>query len=196
MTQVYLYDTTLRDGMGGQGMSLSAAEKVRVVHALDRLGVHLIEAGFPGLEPEGGRAVRDPRGEELEQAQICAFGMTRGKGVSAADDPGLRVLASCFAPICTLVGKTWALHLEKVTRVSREENLAMIGDSIAFLAAEGKRVVYDAEHFFDAWREDRAYALECLSAAVDAGAENVTLCDTNGASLPTRWGGDGGWSTP
>ena len=184
MTQVYLYDTTLRDGMGGQGMSLSAAEKVRVVHALDRLGVHLIEAGFPASNPKEAELFEILSGEELEQAQICAFGMTRRKGVSAADDPGLRVLASCFAPICTLVGKTWALHLEKVTRVSREENLAMIGDSIAFLTAAGKRVVYDAEHFFDAWREDRAYALECLSAAVDAGAENVTLCDTNGASLP------------
>jgi 2-isopropylmalate synthase len=186
--KVYLYDTTLRDGMGGQGMSLSAAEKLRVVRALDRLGVHLIEAGFPASNPKEAELFETLAGEELEQAQICAFGMTRRKGVSAADDPGLHVLASCFAPICTLVGKTWALHLEKVTRVSRDENLAMIGDSIAFLAAGGKRVVYDAEHFFDAWREDPAYALECLSAAVDAGAENVTLCDTNGASLPQEVG--------
>jgi 2-isopropylmalate synthase len=188
VTQVYLYDTTLRDGMGGQGMSLSAAEKVRVVHALDRLGVHLIEAGFPASNPKEAELFETLAGEELEQAQICAFGMTRRKGVGAAEDPGLRVLALCFAPICTLVGKTWALHLEKVTRVSREENLAMIADSIAFLAAGGKRVVYDAEHFFDAWREDAAYAFECLRAAVDAGAENVTLCDTNGASLPHEVG--------
>jgi 2-isopropylmalate synthase len=188
VTQVYLYDTTLRDGMGGQGMSLSAAEKVRVVHALDRLGVHLIEAGFPASNPKEDELFKTLAGEELEQAQICAFGMTRRKRVSAADDPGLHVLASCFAPICTLVGKTWALHLEKVTRVSRDENLAMIGDSIAFLAAGGKRVVYDAEHFFDAWREDPAYALECVRAAGDAGAENVTLCDTNGASLPHEVG--------
>ena len=121
MTQVYLYDTTLRDGMGGQGMSLSAAEKVRVVHALDRLGVHLIEAGFPLLEPEGGRAVRDLAGEESAGADLRVRddppqGRER-RGRSRAARP-----RSCFAPICTPVGKTWALHLEKVTRVSREEN--------------------------------------------------------------------------
>src|SRR5204863_9442405 len=95
----------------------------------------------------------------------------------------------CFAPVCTLVGKTWGLHLDKVVRVSREENLAMIADSVAFLVAEGKRVVYDAEHFFDGWREDAAYALECLRAAAGAGAETVVLCDTNGSSLPSQVAG-------
>ena len=184
MTQVYLYDTTLRDGMGGHGMSLSAAEKVRVVHALDRLGVHFIEAGFPASNPKEAELFEILADEELEQAQVCAFGMTRRRDVAAEDDPALHTLVSSFAPVCTLVGKTWALHLEKVTRVSRDENLAMIRDSIAFLAGEGKRVLYDAEHFFDAWRDDGAYALECLRAAVEGGAENVTLCDTNGATLP------------
>jgi len=184
MTQVQLYDTTLRDGMGGHGMSLSAAEKVRVVHALDRLGVHFIEAGFPASNPKEAELFEILSGEELDQAQVCAFGMTRRRDVAVAEDPALRTLASSFAPVCTLVGKTWALHLEKVTRVSREENLAMIRDSIAFLVGEGKRVLYDAEHFFDAWREDGSYALECLRAAVEGGAENVTLCDTNGSSLP------------
>jgi len=186
MTQVYLYDTTLRDGMGGQGMSLSAAEKVRVVRALDRLGVHFIEAGFPASNPKEAELFEILSGEDLEQGQICAFGMTRRRDASAAEDPALGVLASCFAPICTLVGKTWALHLEKVTRVSRDENLEMIGDSVAFLVGEGKRVIYDAEHFFDAWREDASYALECVRAAAQAGAENVTLCDTNGSSLPDQ----------
>jgi 2-isopropylmalate synthase len=184
MTQVQLYDTTLRDGMGGHGMSLSAAEKVRVVHALDRLGVQFIEAGFPASNPKEAELFEILSGEELDQAQVCAFGMTRRRDVAAADDPALEVLARSFAPVCTLVGKTWALHLEKVTRVSRDENLAMIRDSIAFLAAEGKRVMYDAEHFFDAWREDGSYALECLRAAAAGGAENVALCDTNGSSLP------------
>jgi 2-isopropylmalate synthase len=184
VTQVYLYDTTLRDGMGGHGMSLSAAEKVRVVHALDRLGVHFIEAGFPASNPKEAELFEILADEELEQAQVCAFGMTRRRDVAAADDPALHTLVSSFAPVCTLVGKTWALHLEKVTRVSRDENLAMIRDSIAFLAGEGKRVLYDAEHFFDAWRDDGAYAIECLGAAVEGGAENVTLCDTNGATLP------------
>ena len=184
MTQVHLYDTTLRDGMGGHGMSLSAAEKVRVVHALDRLGVHFVEAGFPASNPKEAELFEILADEELEQAHVCAFGMTRRRDLAAEDDPALRTLVSSFAPVCTLVGKTWTLHLEKVTRVSRGENLAMIRDSIAFLAGEGKRVLYDAEHFFDAWRDDGAYALECLRAAVEGGAENVTLCDTNGATLP------------
>ena len=110
--------------------------------------------------------------------------MTRRRDARAEDDPALRLLASSFAPVCTLVGKTWSLHLEKVVRVDPEENLRMIADSVAFLVGEGKRVIYDAEHFFDAWRSDRDYALRCVRAAYEAGAENVTLCDTNGASLP------------
>ena len=181
-----LYDTTLRDGMQGQGMSLSAAEKVRVVQALDLLGVHYIEAGFPSSNPKEAELFRLLAGVELENAQTCAFGMTRRRGVAAEDDPALKELAACLAPVCTLVGKTWALHLDKVTKVSPEENLGMITDSICFLRAHGKRVVYDAEHFFDAWREDSAYALDCLRAAVAAGADNVTLCDTNGSSLPSQ----------
>ncbi len=112
--------------------------------------------------------------------------MTRRRGVEAAEDPALLTVADSFAPVVTLVGKTWGLHLEKVTKVSREENLAMIAESVAFCRERGKRVVYDAEHFFDAYREDPGYALSCLEAAIDAGAENVTLCDTNGASLPNQ----------
>ena len=181
-----LYDTTLRDGMQGQGMSLSAAEKVRVAEALDRLGVHYVEAGFPSSNPKEAELFRMLARTELESAEVCAFGMTRRRGISAEDDFALRELAACPVQVCTLVGKTWALHLEKVTRVSREENLGMITDSVCFLRAQGKRVIYDAEHFFDAWREDSGYALECLRAAVAAGAENVTLCDTNGSSLPSQ----------
>ena len=208
MTQVKLYDTTLRDGMQGSGMSLSASEKVRVVQALDGLGIHLIEAGFVGSNPKDAELFALLANVELEAADVCAFGMTRRRGVAAEDDAALRELAECFAPVCTLVGKTWGLHLEKVTKVSRTENLGMITDSVCYLVGNGKRVVYDAEHFFDAWREDSEYALECLRAAVAAGAENVTLCDTNGATLPfqvaeatarpsMRWGT--GWrsaSTP
>jgi 2-isopropylmalate synthase len=186
LTQVKLYDTTLRDGMQGQGMSLSAAEKVRIVQALDRLGVHYVEAGFPSSNPKEAELFRLLAGIELGTAEVCAFGMTRRRGVAAEDDQGLRDLSACFAPVCTLVGKTWSLHLDKVTKVTREENLGMIADSVGFLRAEGKRVVYDAEHFFDAWRDDQPYALDCLRAAVAAGAENVTLCDTNGASLPSQ----------
>ena len=183
-THVQLYDTTLRDGMQGQGMSLSAAEKVRVVQALDRLGVELVEAGFPSSNPKEAELFELLADVELETATVCAFGMTRRRGVAAADDEALRALAASPVPVVTLVGKTWGLHLEKVTRVSREENLAMIADSVAFCRAAGKRVIYDAEHFFDSWRDDAAYALECLRAAAAAGVENVTLCDTNGSTLP------------
>jgi 2-isopropylmalate synthase len=188
LSKVKLYDTTLRDGMQGQGMSLSASEKVRVVHALDELGVHVIEAGFPSSNPKELELFRLLEGETLEQATVAAFGTTRRRGVAASEDAGLAELAGCFAPAVTLVGKTWSLHLEKVTRVSREENLAMIAESVEFCAGRGKRVFYDAEHFFDGWRDDPAYALACLRAALEAGAENVTLCDTNGSSLPHEIG--------
>jgi 2-isopropylmalate synthase len=186
LTSVHLYDTTLRDGMQGQGMSLSAAEKVRIVQALDRLGVHFVEAGFPSSNPKEEELFELLAGVELERAVLCAFGMTRRRGIAAEDDEALGTLVGSFAPVCTLVGKTWGLHLEKVTKVTREENLAMIVDSVNFCRAHGKRVVYDAEHFFDAWSDDSGYALECLRAAAAAGAENVTLCDTNGATLPAR----------
>jgi 2-isopropylmalate synthase len=184
--QVQLYDTTLRDGMQGEGMSLSADEKLRVAHALDGLGVHLIEAGFPSSNPKEEALFGLLERETFECAEIAAFGMTRRRDLSADQDPALRLLADSFAPVCTLVGKTWALHLEKVTRVDPDENLRMIEESVRFLHEQGKRVIYDAEHFFDAFRQDPAYALRCLHAAVDGGAENVTLCDTNGSSLPAQ----------
>ena len=183
MTRIAIYDTTLRDGMQGQGMSLSVEEKVRVAHVLDDLGVPFIEAGFPASNPKEAELFARLEHEGL-RADVCAFGMTRRRDARADEDPSLRALATSFAPVCTLVGKTWSLHLEKVVKVGRDENLAMIAESIAFLIAEGKRVIYDAEHFFDGWRDDRDYALACLRAAAEAGAENITLCDTNGASLP------------
>jgi 2-isopropylmalate synthase len=187
---VELYDATLRDGMQGAGLTLTAAEKLRVVHRLDELGVGFVEAGFPASNPKEEELFALLEHERLETAVIAAFGMTRRRDVAPRDDLGLRVLASSFAPVCTIVGKTWALHLDKVVRVGREENLAMIAESVAFLAGEGKRVIYDAEHFFDAFRDDRDYALACVRAAVDAGAERVVLCDTNGSSLPDDvWAG-------
>jgi 2-isopropylmalate synthase len=184
MEQVKLYDTTLRDGMGGQGMSLSVGEKLKVVEALDALGVHFIEAGFPASNPKEAELFELLADLKLEQATIVAFGMTRRRDIAAGDDAALGVLVECFAPMVTLVGKSWRLHVDKVIKVSAEENLAMIGDSIAFLRAQGKRPVFDAEHFFDGYRDDASYALECVRAAAESGAENVTLCDTNGGSLP------------
>jgi 2-isopropylmalate synthase len=182
--RIELYDTTLRDGMQGEGMSLSAGEKLRVAHRLDELGLDLIEAGFPSSNPKELELFGLLAGESFDHAQICAFGMTRRRGMTADADPALRVIAECFAPVGTLVGKTWGLHLEKVVKVDRDENLRMIAESVAFLAAQGKRVIYDAEHFFDGYADDRAYALRCLRAAVEAGAETVVCCDTNGGTLP------------
>jgi len=186
---IRVYDTTLRDGMQGEGMSLSVDEKIRVAHALDGLGVHFVEAGFPSSNPKEQELFDLLERETFETSTIAAFGMTRRRDRSADDDEGLRVLAGSFAPVCTLVGKTWSLHLEKVTQVDPEENLRMIAESVEFMAGAGKRVVYDAEHFFDAFRDDAGYALRCLRAAAEAGAENVTLCDTNGSSLPAEVSG-------
>ncbi len=185
MEQVRLYDTTLRDGMGGQGMSLSVGEKLKVVKALDELGIHFIEAGFPSSNPKEAELFEQLAELELSQATVAAFGMTRRRDVAAEDDEALRVLAECFAPVVCLVGKSWRLHVDKVIRVTAEENLTMVADSIAFLRAQGKRPVFDAEHFFDGYRDDAAYALQCVRAAAEGGAENVTLCDTNGGSLPS-----------
>jgi 2-isopropylmalate synthase len=184
--QIHLYDTTLRDGAQGEGVSLSAAEKLSVCHCLDRLGVHYIEAGFPSSNPKEVELFDLLASEQFENSVICAFGMTRRRDLEASEDPALRIVAECFAPVCTLVGKTWKLHLEKVINTGADENLRLIADSVAYMRAQGKRVIYDAEHFFDGYRDDAEYALRCLEAAVSAGAENVTLCDTNGASLPSQ----------
>jgi 2-isopropylmalate synthase len=188
MTRIQLYDTTLRDGMQGEGMSLSAQEKLRVAHRLDELGIDLIEAGFPSSNPKELELFELLGRERFAHALVAAFGMTRRRGVTADADPALRVLADCFAPVCTLVGKTWGLHLRKVVKVDREENLRMIAESVAFLARQGKRVVYDAEHFFDGFADDSAYAQQCLRVAAEAGAETVVCCDTNGGTLPDRIG--------
>ncbi len=183
---IELYDATLRDGMGGGGLSLTAEEKIRLVHRLDDLGTHLVEAGFPSSNPKEAELFSRLADQQLSNATIAAFGMTRRRGIEAADDAGLQVLAGCFAPVTTIVGKTWTLHVEKVVRATREENLAMIAESVAFLVAQGKRVIFDAEHVFDGLRADRDYAIACLRAAAEAGAERLVLCDTNGPSLPSQ----------
>ena len=185
-TKIQLYDATLRDGMQGEGMSLSAEEKLRVAHALDELGVELIEAGFPASNPKERELFELLASESFANAEIAAFGMTRRRDVSASADPALMLLAESVAPVCTIVGKTWTLHLEKLVKVDRAENLRMIADSVEFLRAQGKRVIYDAEHFFDGWRAEPDYAIACLRAAAEAGAETVVLCDTNGSSLPSQ----------
>jgi 2-isopropylmalate synthase len=185
---IILYDTTLRDGMQREGLSVSVDEKIRIAERVASMGIHVIEGGFPGSNPKDAEFFSRMARIDLGETRVSAFGMTRARGVAASDDPVLRVLAESWVPISCLVGKTWALHVEKVLKVDRDENLRMIDESIRFLRAEGKEVVYDAEHFFDAYAEHPDYALECLRTAAGAGAGTVVMCDTNGATLPADLG--------
>ncbi|MGD9697063.1 MAG: citramalate synthase [Thermoleophilia bacterium] len=184
--RVLVYDTTLRDGMQREGLSLSVGEQLAVALRLVEFGVDYLEAGFPASNPKYGELFGLLEDEDLGDTRLAAFGMTRRRGTAADQDPALRGLAESFAPVATIVGKTWDLHIEKVTRVSRQENLRMIEESVAFLVAQGKEVVYDAEHFFDAFGAHPDYALDCLRAAAAGGAAWLTPCDTNGATLPSR----------
>ena len=185
--QVRIFDTTLRDGMQREGVSLSVSEKIRIAHLLDGLGVSYLEAGFPASNPKDIELFERLAEEDLSTS-VTAFTMTRRRGLAPEDDPSLTVVAESWVPTVSIVGKTWDLHLEKVVRVSRDENLELISDSVAYLRASGKEVIYDAEHFFDAYRTDSSYAIACVIAAAAAGATNVTLCDTNGATLPDAVG--------
>lgn len=178
---IQLLDTTLRDGLQGMGMALSAQERLRLARLLHDLGVGYIEAGFPESNEQTEEFLHLLESEPFLD-KIFLFGSTRKKDESAEHSRSLRPLIESPFPGAVIVGKTWPLHLREVLRTSREENLAMIEESVQALIQAGKRVIYDAEHFFDAWREDPDYALRCLQAA--SGAEWITLCDTNGASLP------------
>jgi 2-isopropylmalate synthase len=181
---IRLYDTTLRDGTQREGLSLSVEDKVKIARALDRLGVHYIEGGWPGSNPKDAEFFRRIRAAPLARARIAAFGSTRRAGARCEDDANLRALADAGTPVVTIVGKASAFHVDRVLETTREENLRMIGDSVAWLKHLGREVVYDAEHFFDGWRLDREYALATLRAAAEAGADTVVLCDTNGGELP------------
>ncbi|HUG90484.1 MAG TPA: citramalate synthase [Planctomycetaceae bacterium] len=186
MPRIQIYDTTLRDGSQGEGVNFSLQDKLLITARLDELAFDFIEGGYPLSNPKDEEYFERVADMDLRHAQIAAFGMTRRRGVSAEDDVGMRALRDSKAPVCTVVGKTWDLHVTEVLRVDERENLAMVRDSVAFLAGEGRRVFYDAEHFFDGWAANPEYALETLNAAEEAGAGIVILCDTNGGSLPER----------
>jgi 2-isopropylmalate synthase len=185
MSRVAIYDTTLRDGQQREGMSLTVGEQVAIAVRLAELGVDYLEAGFPSSNPKERELFGALEREDMRATKVAAFGMTRRRDVSADRDAGLRELVDSFAPVATVVGKTWDLHLEKVLKVDRAENLRIIEDSVAFLVAQGKEVVYDAEHFFDAFAAHPDYAIDCLRAAIAGGADWVVPCDTNGGTLPT-----------
>jgi 2-isopropylmalate synthase len=181
--RVSVYDTTLRDGTQREGLSLSAVDKIQIAHLLDVLGVDVVELGWPGSNPKDAEAFERAR-DLAWGCSIAAFGSTRRAGIAAADDPQVAALLATEAPVCTIFGKSSLLHVREVLRAEPDENLRMIADTVSFLVAHGRRVVYDAEHFFDGCREDAAYALETVLAAARSGASVVTLCDSNGGTLP------------
>lgn len=183
---VQLYDTTLRDGSQGEGVNFSLQDKLSITTKLDEMGFDYIEGGYPLSNEKDFEYFQEVQKLKLKHAKVCAFGMTRRKGVEAKDDIGMRALVDSKAPVCTVVGKTWDLHVTEVLRVDLEENLAMIHDSLSFLKSEGREVLYDAEHFFDGYVANPEYTLKTILAAQDAGAEMIVCCDTNGGSLPER----------
>jgi 2-isopropylmalate synthase len=181
---VRLYDTTLRDGTQREGLSLSVDDKVKVARALDLLGIHYIEGGWPGSNPKDAEFFRRMREAPLSGARVAAFGSTRRAGVRCQDDGNIRALEQADTPVVTLVGKSSTLHVDRILETTRDENLRMVAESVAWFKHLGREVVYDAEHFFDGWRLDPGYALATLQAAADAGADVLVLCDTNGGELP------------
>jgi 2-isopropylmalate synthase len=181
---IRLYDTTLRDGEQREGVSLTVEDKLRIAAKLDALGVAYIEGGFPVSNPKDAAFFERSDELKLQQAQLVAFGMTRKKNMAAADDEALATLATCKAPIITLVGKAWGDQVESVLETSKAENLCMVEDSVRFLTEQGKQVFFDAEHFFDGYLSDASYALAVLRAAIAGGAAAVVLCETNGGALP------------
>ncbi|HIK16524.1 MAG TPA: citramalate synthase [Leptolyngbyaceae cyanobacterium M33_DOE_097] len=181
---VSIYDTTLRDGAQREGLALSIDDKIRIAHRLDRLGIPFIEGGWPGANPKDVQFFWQMQETPLSQAELVAFCSTRRPNVSAAEDSLLQPLLAAGTRWITIFGKSWDLHVTEGLKTTLDENLAMIHDTIAYLRANGRRVIYDAEHWFDGYKCDPTYALETLKAAIAAGAEWLTLCDTNGGTMP------------
>ncbi len=186
MSKVIVYDTTLRDGAQGEGISFSLPAKVRIARCLDEFGIDYIEGGFAASNPKDMAFFDEMKKVELKHAKLAAFGSTRRANRPPEQDPGLAAILQAGTPVAAIFGKSWRLHVEKVLKTTEEENLRMIADSVRFLKAHGKEVVYDAEHFYDGYRDDPEYALQTLQAAVDAGADFLVLCDTNGGRLTSE----------
>ncbi|MCA9095930.1 MAG: citramalate synthase, partial [Planctomycetaceae bacterium] len=186
MARIELYDTTLRDGSQGEGVYFSLQDKLAITTKLDELGFDYIEGGYPLSNPKDYEYFQQAQKLKLKHAKVVAFGMTRRKGVTAAEDTGMQALVESQAPVITIVGKTWDLHVTEVLRVDEAENLAMIQDSIAYLCSIGREVIYDAEHFFDGYFHNPEFALKTIRQAETAGAKLVALCDTNGGTLPEK----------
>jgi 2-isopropylmalate synthase len=188
MRRIEIYDTTLRDGAQGEGISFSLPDKLALTQRLDDIGFDYVEGGYPASNEKDFRYFQRIGELGLKQAKVCAFGMTRRKGTKAESDAGLKALLESGAAAITLVGKASAFHVTEVLRTTLDENLAMIRDSVAHLVAAGREVIFDAEHFYDGWKQDREYALAAVQAAAESGAKLVTLCDTNGGSMTDEVG--------
>jgi 2-isopropylmalate synthase len=182
-TLVHLYDTTLRDGTQGEGVSFSVNAKLRIVKILDQFGIDYIEGGWPGSNPRDMAFFEEVKHLKLQHAKVAAFGSTRRADLPVDQDPQIRMLLDAETPVVTIFGKTWLLHVREILRTTPEQNLEMIEDSVAFLCSQGREVVYDAEHFFDGFSDDPDYALETLAAAARGGAKTLALCDTNGGKM-------------
>lgn len=182
--KIQIYDTTLRDGTQSEGFTLSSNDKVRIAQKLDDIGVAFIEGGWPGSNPKDVEFFERARDMQWKNALIAAFGSTcRVKG-GPEDDANIKALLDSQTPVCTIFGKSWTLHVREVLQTTPEDNLRIIEQSVAYLKANDKRIIYDAEHFFDGYKADSTYALETLQAAIRGGAETVVLCDTNGGTMP------------
>ncbi len=184
MRRIQMYDTTLRDGAQGEGVNFSLQDKLLITQRLDSLGFDYIEGGFPASNEKDAQYFQRVAALDLEHIKVCAFGMTRRRGVKADADPGLKALLSAETPVITLVGKTSDFHVKEVLQTTLDENLAMISESVRCLRDAGRDVIYDAEHFFDGWKSNPEYALATVRAAAEAGASLVVMCDTNGGTLP------------
>ncbi|MEJ2219783.1 MAG: citramalate synthase [Desulfobacterales bacterium] len=184
MDPILLYDTTLRDGTQGENVTFSADEKLNIAMRLDDIGIHFIEGGWPGSNPRDVAFFKLAKRVNFKHARLASFGSTRKPGIRPDRDDNLNALLETETPAVTIFGKSWDLHVEKIMNNTLQENLSMINDSVAFLKQHGREVIYDAEHFFDGYKENRDYALQSLAAALDGGADFIVLCDTNGGTLP------------
>ncbi len=185
---IRIYDTTLRDGTQAEDISFTVEDKLRIAEKLDELGIHYVEGGWPGSNPRDIQFFREARRLRLAHARLCAFGSTARPGVAPEDDANVQALLEAETPVVTVFGKSWDLHVEDALRISLDENLALIEKSVAYLKAQGREVIYDAEHFFDGYKANPDYALRTLEAALGGGADVLVLCDTNGGSLPWEVG--------
>ncbi len=184
MSKIQTYDCTLRDGEQGEGISFSLEDKLRIVQRLDSFGIDIVEGGFPASNPKDIAFFQQVRTLPLKHARVAAFGSTCKKGIAAEEDQGLADLLASEASVVTIVGKSWDAQVTKALCTTLKENLRMIADSVSFLKKAGREVVFDAEHFFDGYKANPHYAMDCLRAAVEAGADTIALCETNGGALP------------